>query len=216
MYKSILVPAVVIALASISATAAADFTLGGRVGLSGAGVEASAKFSNHLGVRAHLTSLSYSLDLEYDDVEYEVDTKLSIGSLLLDVHPAGGLFRITLGGAAYNGQFGISAMPSSGYLYRIGNGTYNSTQIGILNGEIEYQKVVPYLGVGWDFGARKKSGFGVSLDLGVFFRGKPDDVSLSASGGGVSASDLALESDNIEDDTEGYHPSIAVGLYYRF
>lgn len=216
MYKSILVPAVVIALASISATAAADFTLGGRVGLSGAGVEASAKFSNHLGVRAHLTGLSYSLDLEYDDVEYEVDTKLSIGSLLLDVHPAGGLFRITLGGAAYNGQFGISAMPSSGYLYRIGNGTYNSTQIGILNGEIEYQKVVPYLGVGWDFGARKKSGFGVSLDLGVFFRGKPDDVSLSASGGGVSASDLALESDNIEDDTEGYHPSIAVGLYYRF
>lgn len=216
MYKSILVPAVVIALASISATAAADFTLGGRVGLSGAGVEASAKFSNHLGVRAHLTGLSYSLDLEYDDVEYEVDTKLSIGSLLLDVHPAGGLFRITLGGAAYNGQFGISAMPSSGYLYRIGNGTYNSTQIGILNGEIEYQKVVPYLGVAWDFGARKKSGFGVSLDLGVFFRGKPDDVSLSASGGGVSASDLALESDNIEDDTEGYHPSIAVGLYYRF
>lgn len=216
MYKFILVPAAVIALASISTEAAADFTLGGRVGLSGAGVEASAKFSNHIGVRAHLTGLSYSLDLEYDDVEYEVDTKLSIGSLLLDVHPAGGLFRLTLGGAAYNGQFGISAMPSSGYLYRIGNGTYTSTQIGILSGEIEYEKVVPYLGVGWDFGARKKSGFGFSLDLGVFFRGKPDDVSLSASGGGVSASDLALESDNIEDDTEGYHPSIAVGLYYRF
>lgn len=216
MQTSVLVLTVVIALASMSTEATADFSLGGRVGLSGAGVEASAKFSNHIGVRAHLTGLSYSLDLEYDDVEYEVDTKLTIGSLLLDVHPAGGLFRITLGGAAYNGQFGISAMPSSGYLYQIGNGSYTSTQIGTLNGEIEYQKVVPYLGVGWDFGVRKKSGFGVTLDLGVFFRGKPDNVTLSASGGGVTASDLARESDSIEDDTEGYHPSIAVGLYYRF
>lgn len=215
MHKSVLVVATVIALASTS-TEATDFSFGGRVGLSGAGVEASAKFSRHIGVRAHLTSLNYSLDLEYDDVEYEVDTKLSIGSLLLDVHPAGGLFRITLGGAAYNGQFGISAASSAGYLYRIGNGSYTSTQVGTLNGEIEYQKVVPYLGVGWDFGARKKSGLGFTLDLGVFFRGKPDDVTLSASGGGVTASDLARESDSIEDDTEGYHPSIAVGLYYRF
>lgn len=122
-------------------------------------------------MRVHLTGLNYSLDLEYDDVEYEVDTKLSIGSLLLDVHPAGGLFRITLGGAAYSGQFGISAAPSPGYLYRIGNRNYTSAEIGTLNGEIEYQKVVPYLGVGWDFGARKKSGFGFTLDLGVFSAG---------------------------------------------
>lgn len=215
MHKSVLVVVTVFALAS-AGTEAADFSLGGRVGLSGAGVEASAKFSRHINVRTHITGLSYSLDLEYDDVEYEVDTKLTIGSLLLDVHPAGGLFRITLGGAAYNGQFGISATPSAGYLYRIGNSSYDSTEIGILNGEIEYQKIVPYLGVGWDFGARKKSGLGFTLDLGVFFRGKPDDVTLSASAGGVTASDLALESRTIEDDTESYHPSVAAGMYYRF
>ena len=151
MHTYSLVLAALIALASFSANAA-DFSLGGRLGLSGAGVEATAKFSRHLGLRAHLTGLKYSLDLEYDDVDYEVDTNLSIGSLLLDVHPAGGLFRITFGGAAYNGQFGIAATPSPAYLYQIGNGSYTSTQIGTLNGEIEYQKIVPYLGVGWDFG----------------------------------------------------------------
>lgn len=215
MHKYALAIAAMTALASFGANAA-DFSLGGRLGLSGAGVEATAKFSRHIGVRAHLTGLNYSLDLEYDDVEYEVETNLAIGSLLVDVHPAGGMFRLTLGGAAYNGQFNISAVTSPGYLYRIGNGTYNSTQIGTLNGEIEYQKVVPYLGVGWDFGARKKSGFGVSLDLGVFIRGKPDDVTLTASGSGVTQSDLAVERNSIEDDSEGYHPSIAVGLYYRF
>ena len=215
MHKYALAIAAMTALASFGANAA-DFSLGGRVGLSGAGIEATAKFSRHIGVRAHLTSLNYSLDLRYDTIEYEVETNLAIGSLLLDVHPAGGLFRITAGGAAYNGQFGISAVASPGSQYRIGNGTYTSTQIGTLNGEIEYQKIVPYLGVGWDFGARKKSGFGVSLDLGVFIRGKPDDVTLTASRGGVSQSDLAVESNSIEDDSEGYHPSVAVGLYYRF
>jgi hypothetical protein len=215
MKKSALAITAFAALASMGANAA-DFSLGGRLGLSGAGVEASARFSQHVSVRAHVTGLKYSLDYEYDGIEYEIEPNLTIGSLLLDVHPMGGLFRVTLGGAAYNGKFNISATPSPGYSYQIGNNTYTNTQIGTLNGEIEYQKVVPYVGVGWDFGARKSSGFGVTVDLGVFFRGKPDDVTLTTTGGVVSAANLALEADNIEDDTAGYHPSLAVGLYYRF
>lgn len=215
MKKSALVIAAFAALPSLGANAA-DFSLGGRLGLSGAGVEATARFSQHVGVRAHITGLKYSLDYEYDGIEYEIEPNLTIGSLLLDVHPMGGLFRVTLGGAAYNGKFDISATPSPGYTYQVGNTYYNSTDIGTLNGEIEYQKVVPYVGVGWDFGARKSSGFGITVDLGVFFRGKPDDVTLTTTGGVVSAANLALEADNIEDDTEGYHPSVAAGFYYRF
>lgn len=211
MRKSILAVATGTAFASLGANAA-DFSLGGSLGLSGFGVDASAKFSGHIGVRAHLTGLKYSVDLKHDEVKYQVETNLVIGSLLLDMHPAGGLFRITAGGAAYNGQFDISTTSP----YQIGNGYYNSTEIGTLNAEIEYQKIVPYLGVGWDFGARKKSGFGVTLDLGVFLRGKPNDVTLTASGGGVTASDLAMESDSIKNDNPGFHPSVAGGLYYRF
>ena len=215
MKKSALAIAAFAALASMWANAP-DFRLGGPLGLSGAGIEASAKFSKHVGVRAHITSLNFSLDYEYDGIEYEIEPNLTIGSLLLDVHPTGGLFRVTLGGAAYNGKFNISATPSPGYFYQIGNNSYSSAQIGTLNGEVEYQKVVPYVGVGWDFGARKSSGFGVTVDIGVFFRGNPDGVTLTASGGGVSGADLALEADNIEDDTQSYHPSVAAGFYYRF
>jgi len=215
MKKSVLAIAAFAAFASLGANAA-DFSLGGRLGLSGAGVEATAKFSKHVGVRAHITGLNYSLDYEYDGIEYEIEPKLTIGSLLLDVHPMGGLFRVTLGGAAYNGKFNISATPSPGPTYQVGNNYYTSTEIGTLNGEIEYQKVVPYVGVGWDFGARKSSGFGITVDIGVFFRGKPDDVTLTASGTGVSAANLALEANNIEDDTASYHPSVAASFYYRF
>jgi ABC-type sugar transport system substrate-binding protein len=59
-------------------------------------------------------------------------------------------------------------------------------------------------------------GIVVTIDIGVFFRGKPDDVTLTASGGGVLGTDLTLEANNIDDDAERYHPSVAVGFYYRF
>lgn len=217
MHKSVLAVAVA-ALTTLAGPGAnaAGFSLGGRVGLPGVGIEAAAKFSNHFGARASFTGLGYSFDFTYDDVDYDVESSVAIGSLLLDVYPMGGMFRITAGGAYYNGQYDISATPSAGFSYEIGNGTYNAAAIGTLNGAIEYKKAVPYLGVGWDFMARKQAGFGVTVDAGLYFIGKPDDVTLTASGGGVSANDLALERSNIEDDTASYDLAIGVGLYYRF
>ena len=215
MRKSVLAVASMLAFASVGANAA-DFTLGGVVGISGAGVEASAKFSEHVGVRANVTGISYNFDYEYDGIDYDTDTDLTIGSLWLDLYPAGGVFRITLGASSYDAQFGLSATPPPGNIYLIGGTPYPSTQVGTLTGNIEYKKVVPYVGIGWDFGARKKSGFGVALDLGVFFRGDPDSVTLTSSGTVVSSANLALESSNIEDDTLGVQPTVAVSFYYRF
>lgn len=211
--------AVVLAVTSILASVAADasgFSLGGRIGLPGIGLEANAKFSNYFGARASFTGLGYSFDFTYDDVDYDVESNVAIGSLLLDLYPTGGMFRLTAGGAYYRGQYDISATPSPGFLYQIGDTYYSSTDIGVLDGGIEYKKAVPYLGLGWDFMARRKSGFGVTVDLGVYFLGKPDDVTLTASGGGVSATDLTLERSNIEDDAASYDLAIGVGLYYRF
>ncbi len=215
MHKSAVAIAVITGFASLGANAA-NFSLGGRVGLPGFGIEAATKFSDHFGARASFTGLGYSFDFTYDDVDYDVESSVAIGSLLLDVHPMGGMFRITAGGAYYNGQYDISATPTAGFTYQIGNNTYSAAAIGTLNGAIEYKKAVPYLGVGWDFMARRKSGFGLTVDLGVYFIGKPDDVTLTASGGGVSATDLTLERSNIEDDTASYDLAIGVGLYYRF
>jgi len=195
---------------------AADFTLGGRIGLPGIGIELGTKLTDYVGIRANLTGLAYNLDFEYDDVDYDVETRVSVGSVLLDIYPMGGKFRITAGGAYYNNKGDISATPSPGYLYQIGSNYYSSAAIGTLNGSVEYKTGAPYLGFGFDFMSRKRSGFGVTVDVGFFYVGKPDEVTLTSTGGGVSAADLALERQNIKDDAATFDLAVGVGLYYRF
>jgi hypothetical protein len=197
--------------------ARADLSLGARFGTSGVGIEATQKFSPHLAARFGLSGLRLNLDYTYDDVDYDTEMSVAVGSALLDWHPGAGIFRITAGASYYNALLDISAQPDPTTLYQIGNNTYTGAQIGTLNGEIEYRKFAPYLGVGWDFQARKKAGLGFNVDVGAVYRGKPDDVSLTASGAptGIST-DLAQEVQNIKDDTPTYHLIVSAGLYYRF
>jgi len=207
----------VVAVAAVvgSSTASADITLGGRIGLPGVGIEASTKFSDYVGMRAGFGGLAYSFDFTYDDIDYDVEYRTSLGSLLLDMHPMGGKFRITAGGALYNAKASITATPSPSTFYEIGNSSYLGSAIGSLRGTVEYKKTVPYVGIGFDFMAQKKSGFGVTFDAGVYYLGKPTKVSLTSTGT-VSPTDLSIEQNNIEDDASSYDIALGVGLYYRF
>jgi hypothetical protein len=217
MHKLVLISAATCALFSVN-TANAEFQFGGRLGTAGIGIEATQRFSPDFAARISLTGLSYSIDLTLDDVDYDVEQSLAIGSLLLDWHPGSGIFRLTAGAAYYNSVFDMTARPAAATSYQIGNSTYTGAEIGALNGEVEYRKFAPYVGMGWDFMAKKKSGLGVTVDVGVIFRGKPDDVTLTASGGTltVNNTDLAQEARNVEDDTLTFHPVVSAGLYYRF
>ena len=215
MNKLVLISAATCTLLTVS-TAHAEFQFGGRLGLSGIGVEATQRFSPDFAARINLTGLSYNLDLTLDDVDYDVEQSLAIGSLLLDWHPGSGIFRLTAGAAYYNIVFDMTARPYATTSYQIGNTSYTGAEIGTLNGKVEYRKLTPYVGMGWDFMAKKKSGLGVTVDVGVMFRGKPDDVTLTATGVTVSSTALAQEVQNVEDDTLTYHPVISAGLYYRF
>lgn len=58
---------------------------------------------------------------------------------------------------------------------------------------------------------------GFLLDIGAFYQGSPDVV-LTESTGTVSATDLAVEAAQIEDDLSGFKfiPVITVGIHIRF
>ena len=43
--------------------------------------------------------LGYSFDFTYDDIDSDAESSVAIGSLLLDVHPLGDMFRIPTGGS---------------------------------------------------------------------------------------------------------------------
>lgn len=193
----------------------AQFGIGINLGTNGFGVEAKQSLSPSFDLRFGFSGIFYSLDYEYDDVDYEVDQSLVVPSVMLDWRPMQGVFRMTLGGAYFNDVQNIEATPEPGYLYSIGNGAYTASEIGVLNGKVSWHSGAPYLGLGWDF-LRSEKGLGFSVDVGAYYRGKPD-VSLTATGtaGGLAA-DVAIEAQDIEDDAWTFVPTVQLGMTFKF
>lgn len=194
---------------------AEGFGLGVRASTLGFGIEAQQHLSPSFDLRLGIDGIAYSTSYRYEDVHYDIDESLAVPAINLDWRPMQGVFRLTAGAAYYNGVSRLQAIPSACCTYQIGYGFYTSSQIGVLTGKASYHTASAYLGAGWDFFRRQGRGFGLSVDAGAYYRGRPD-VWLSASGGGVTAADLNQEVTNIRDDTWRIYPMVAVGASYRF
>ena len=200
--------------------AAGDFSLGAKISTLGPGMEVQAKASEMVGFRLGINYLPYSNDFTIDDVKYKTEFSWKSVSLMGDLYPFSGIFRLT-GGLFYNGNnVDISASPSEPV--KIGNNTYSPSEVGSLSGSVDFKKFVPYAGVGWSGGRASSGDWTMSVDLGVMFQGAPEVNNLTASGLlGSNASfnaDLDREEDEIEDEMEPYqyYPVIALALAYHF
>lgn len=74
----------------------------------------------------------------------------------------------------------------------IGNTVYTSAQVGALNGKLDFDKVAPYVGIGWGNPFGKSSRWSISLDLGTMLQDSPN-VELNANG--LLASNAAFMAD---------------------
>lgn len=198
---------------------AGDFSVNIKGGTLGVGVEGEYSFNKYLGARIGGNYFKYSYDGETDDVNYDVDLSLRTVSALVDVHPFKGSFRISAG-AFYNGNE-MDATATSKDEYEIGGHTYQADQLGTLTGTVDYKKIAPYLGLGWDTCFGKESGFGFYCDLGAVFQGSPE-AELVANGPIANdpdfQKDLLIEEGKLQDDLDDYkvYPFVALGLSYRF
>jgi hypothetical protein len=197
----------------VSPAAVAEFSLGGRLSTQGVGLDLGYQFNPSFGARMTVNGIGYSYSYEYDDVEYDVKLSLVSPAVLFDYRPTQGRFRVTGGIGFYGADVDLRAVPEFG-TYQVGNTTYTAAEVGILRGALEYRAVYPYLGVGWDFFGREKKGFGFTIDAGVSYIGKPD-VTLTSTGT-VSAADLRLEAQDIEDEALTVDFFVGFGFGYRF
>lgn len=195
------------------APARAEFGIGINLGNLGFGVEARQVLSPSFDLRFGIAGIAYHTDFEYDDIDYDVTQSTAVPEVKLDWRPMQGVFRMTFGLAYYNQVSNLELTPGSGS-YQIGNNSYSAIQIGTLNGKVSHHVGAPYFGVGWDF-LRKNKKLGFTVDVGAYYRNEPD-VLLTASAGGVSAADLALEAQNIQDDSLKFVPAVKLGLLFRF
>lgn len=199
----------------VAGSAVADgFGLGVKAGTLGLGVEGTFGLSERLNVRVGVNHYSLSDNQTASGIQYDGKLDLQSGAVLLDWHPFAGAFRLSAGLMFDNNALRLTATPTSPQ--DIGGTTYTPAQIGTLSGDVTFKKNVPYAGLGWGNAARH-SRFGFNFEIGALFQGSPK-VSLTASGGAVSQTDLAAEAQSAEADLKNLkiYPVIALGFSFTF
>ena len=190
----------------------------GKVGTLGVGGELTTRVVSNINARVGINVLEAEFDYEVDDVDYDVGIDLLSYTAMLDWHIFDDPFRISGGVIWNNNEYDLDARPS--HAVEIGGVWYSPAQVGTLKGEVDYDEVAPYVGIGWGNALDRNKRWGITCDVGVMFMQSPD-VSLSANG--TLAADPAFraglkrEKDDIEDELDlRLYPVISIGLFFRF
>ncbi|ABI58198.1 hypothetical protein ACN2MM_00320 [Alkalilimnicola ehrlichii MLHE-1] len=194
--------------------AAGPFAVGVKAGTTGLGLEGTLGVSDRVNLRASVSGLDYSTDVEEDDIEYDGTLKVRSAGVLADWYPFGGRFRLSAGGFYNGNEFRGSAQEEG---LPIGEGVYDAR----LDAEVDWRRFAPYLGIGWG-NALAGGRLSFSSDIGVLFTGSPrvrlDGTTNNPVLEEQFREDVRREEESLEDDLEDlkYYPVISVALSYRF
>ena len=202
--------------------ASADTSIGLSIGTLGAGVELAHAFSERFGFRIGANGLKHDSTENYESVEYDAKLKLATARLLFDWFPLANNFRISAG-AMYNGNELTLAGKPTGGSYTINGNPYSASDIGSLDGKVDFRKAAPYVGLG--YGRPISKGFSVIADVGVLFQGSPNSTLTATCGPATPAptcaqlqSDVAALQNQLDDDAQRYkaYPVLSIGLALTF
>lgn len=190
-----------------------SFAVKAGLGSMGFGGEVAVQLHEKFNVRAggNFFNFSYLYETGSDD-EFDLDTELSLGmfSALVDWHPYSSSFRLS-GGLVYNGnKMNAGLLPKKSYT--IGGDTYSPDDLGTLDAEFTFNKLAPYLGLGFGnpFSGSK---FGLNADFGLIFQGSPK-VTMAAEG---LLKPSAEQAPILEENTSWFtiYPVFTLSFYYR-
>ncbi|MDA0323932.1 MAG: hypothetical protein O2923_14620 [Verrucomicrobia bacterium] len=195
----------------------ANFAVGAKISTLGIQAEATVALTDTLNLRGSYNFLDYSTDEKFDDINYAVDINFSSVSALIDWHPFKNGFRITGGVVQHNSDATLDATPTEAE--RIGDTVYPAEIIGTVTGDVDFDDLAPYVGIGFGNAIGDSTSFSFSFDLGVAIQSY--DITLSAPSAALVPGledDLRAEEKDIEDDLNDYeiYPVIAFGIAYRF
>jgi hypothetical protein len=138
---------------------------------------------------------------------------------MADWYPFHNAFHLSGGIILNNTDVDLRAKSSNSIT--VGGQTYTADQAGTLYGNVGFNRVAPYAGIGWGNPFGQSSRWGLLCDLGVAFTGTPD-VSLRASGPYYTSNptfqaNLAKEERDIQSKADKYklYPVLSLSLYFR-
>ncbi|MCG6932926.1 MAG: FecR domain-containing protein [Gallionella sp.] len=202
-----------------------DLAVVGKVGSLGLGAELALGLTDSLGARIGLNAFNYNYNATSSTVNYDFKLQLQTVSALADWYPFEGSFRTSVGVMYNNNKVSLAGLPTGG-TYTINGTTYNSTDVGSLQGEMAFNKVAPYIGIGWGNPAEKDKGWGFTSDIGVLFQGNPKTSLVATCSSAIAGtasctqlqSDAAAENTKLQSDLSNFKwwPVASIGISYQW
>jgi hypothetical protein len=189
------------------------FSFGPSVSTLGAGGELGYRFHDYFGLRGKVQALNaYDGDGEADDINYEYDVKLFTAGAVADYYPLAGGLRLTVG--AYYNDNRVTANNTGGSTITVGGVPVPITENQI-TADGHYNRVAPYLGVGYD--GQLGSGFAIGFDLGVLYQGRAK-VDVRRNNPLIPADDAEDVREEIKDAMNKLkvYPVVGLNLLYKF
>jgi len=182
-----------------------------KPGSMGLGFEGARSFGPYYNVRIGYTFLNYDHTLEGDD-EYVMDAELRMSAVTayFDWFPTGGMFHLS-SGLIYN-MNDVTALLVPSQSHDVGGRIYTPDMLGSLKADLDFNRISPYLGLGFGNAHGTLSGF--TFDIGAMYHGAPD-VSLSAQG----LLEPSVEQAPVIENNIGwfnFYPVVSVGYTYKF
>jgi hypothetical protein len=207
------------------------FSVAGRFGTPGFGLEAVKAISPRLNLRSSLNLFNYRYGPGFDgnlsyqgvgaDVHFDPTLELKNGQMLADVYFSDG-FHFT-GGLVYNrNRVRVETAPQ--VAITINDQVYQTDQIGTLIGTSELGKRwAPYAGIGFGNPVDDERRVTILLDLGVIFQGTPT-LALTTSGAVSNVPGLQddlnvaadkLRREHLDKSYLKYYPVLSLGVAVR-
>jgi hypothetical protein len=169
----------VILISFFSSAQAHNFAVSPKIGTLGAGVEASYQINSYFSLNTALNGFKLNKKLHKSDIHYNGHLRLLTLGLIANVHPFQNGFKLT-GGAFYNlNRLDLSATPSRNV--RVSGHTYSSQQLGRLSGNVEFNRLSPYFGLGYDSAFYGDNAWSMNVEVGVLYQGHAK-VNIAANG----------------------------------
>jgi hypothetical protein len=171
-----------------------------------------------LNLRVGASFFKYSADFDSADVTYGAQLKLGAVPIGVDVFPLKNWLRLG-GGILINlNEMTGTARPTGGTI-KLGDTTYNLTDLGQVEGKVKFNRTAPFFGLGFNNPIKKEGHLGFFADLGFMYHGDPT-ASLTATKPLTSRMQQDLDKQILKTNNDikdfNLFPIIQLGLSYKF
>lgn len=213
----------------MSSSAMADDTgigVTAKVGvLTGLGLDLTVPLAETFNARIGVSKYDYDKTVTEDGIDYRGDLRLKTAGVYADWYPFAGRFRVSVGLVKNRSRFALNGTPTPGQTVTIGDTTYNASDIGTLDGSVDFDRgTAPFIGFGWgNPSARGRVGF--VLEIGAIRQKSPITSLTVTCGPALTApqcadlqNDAATEQAQLREtfDDMKWYPAISAGVSLRF